>query len=57
MMCEAIEADLVGSNAIDIEKYGQLCDRFGRIAQRLGLSRLARDVGKGRTRVDRHVPG
>jgi hypothetical protein len=29
MMAEAIEADLVGSRDIDVERYGQLCDRIG----------------------------
>jgi hypothetical protein len=46
IMAEAIEANFVGSESIDVERYGQLCDRLGRLAQRLGLSRLARDVNK-----------
>jgi hypothetical protein len=45
-MAEAIEADLVGEKDIDVDRYGAICDRLGRVAQRLGLSRLARDVGK-----------
>jgi hypothetical protein len=47
IMCEAIEADLVGEKQVDVERYGMLTDRLRRLAQRLGLSRLARDVEKG----------
>jgi len=45
VMCESVEADLVSGLDVDVDRYGMLCDRIGRLAQRLGLSRLARDIG------------
>jgi hypothetical protein len=44
IMCESLEAQCVQGHPFDCELYGSLTDRLGRCLQRLGLSRLARDV-------------
>ena len=44
VQCEAIEAQGVQGNAIDLDAYGALTDRIGRAFMRLGLRRVPRDV-------------
>jgi hypothetical protein len=45
--CERMEAlSARGERELDLTAYGSAADRIGRILQRLGLSRLARDVNK-----------
>jgi hypothetical protein len=39
-----MEAEAARGEPFLPESYGQMCDRIGRIAQRLGISRLARDL-------------
>ena len=43
--CERIEARGIAGERIDLETYGQVTDRLGRAFQRIGLRRVARDVG------------
>ena len=43
--CEVMEGDAVQGKDIDLEQFGRLTDRLGRAFQRLGLKRVARDVG------------
>ncbi len=44
--CERMEAEAVrGAPGFDIDVYGMLCDRLGRLFQRLGLKRVAKKVG------------
>jgi hypothetical protein len=45
--CEKMEAAAARGEEFDSQLYGMMADRIGRIAQRLGLSRLARDVEAG----------
>jgi hypothetical protein len=45
LMAESMEADAVNGKEFNPDIFGSLCDRQGRLLQRLGLSRLARDVG------------
>ncbi len=43
--CERLEAmSARGEAGFDIELYGQICDRLGRLFGRLGLERKSRDV-------------
>lgn len=42
-VCEKMEAEAVQELAeFDIDKYGMLCDRLGRLMDRLGLKRVAK---------------
>lgn len=41
---EAMEAEAVKSGAIDLPAYGALTDQLGRVFNRLGLRRVARDA-------------
>ena len=43
--CERMEGEAAQGAEIDLEVYGTLTDRLGRALQRLGLKRVARDVG------------
>ena len=43
--CERMEGSAAAGQAIDLEVYGTLTDRLGRAFARLGLKRVARDVG------------
>jgi|SRR5215472_12134318 len=43
--CERMEGEAALGNEIDLDAYGQLTDRLGRALQRLGLKRIARDIG------------
>jgi hypothetical protein len=43
--CERMEGEAAAGQAIDLEAYGTLTDRLGRAFARLGLKRVARDVG------------
>jgi hypothetical protein len=45
LMAEAMEADACAGRDFNPDIFGSLCDRQGRLLQRLGLSRLARDMG------------
>jgi hypothetical protein len=42
---EMMEAKAIRGEAFDVGEYGVLCDRLGRLFQRIGLARVARDVG------------
>jgi hypothetical protein len=44
IMAESIEADVVRDFEFDILNYGTVCDRLRRIAETLGLQRIARPV-------------
>src|SRR5438046_875753 len=39
IVCERMEGQVVAGEEIDVEQYGQLTDRLGRIFSRLGLKR------------------
>jgi hypothetical protein len=41
---ERMEAASVRGEAFDIDSYGALCDRLGRLFQRIGLRRVPRDA-------------
>lgn len=41
---ERMEAASVRGEAFDIDAYGVLCDRLGRLFQRIGLRRVPRDA-------------
>lgn len=43
--CERMEGEAALGNEINLDAYGTLTDRLGRALQRLGLKRIARDVG------------
>jgi hypothetical protein len=43
-MAESIEADLVRERPFDLAAYGLISDRLRRIAESLGLKRVARDA-------------
>ena len=43
--CERMEGQAAAGQAIDLEAYGTLTDRLGRAFARLGLKRVARDIG------------
>jgi hypothetical protein len=43
--CERMEGEAAAGQAIDLEAYGTLTDRLGRAFARLGLKRVARDIG------------
>ena len=45
VQCEALEAKSVAGEDINLDTYGALSDRIGRAFHRLGLKRVARDVG------------
>ena len=45
VQCEAMEAKAVAGEEIDVDRYGSLSDRIGRAFHRLGLKRVARDIG------------
>lgn len=40
-----MEGSAAAGQAIDLEAYGMLTDRLGRAFARLGLKRVARDIG------------
>lgn len=42
---ELMEAEAVGTGGIDLQAYGSLTDQLGRVFNRLGLRRVAREVG------------
>ena len=42
--CEKMEGEAAAGNEIDLDVYGQLTDRLGRVFHRLGLKRQPRDV-------------
>jgi len=42
--CEMMEGLAVAGKAIDIELFGSITDRLGRVFQRLGLRRKQRDI-------------
>lgn len=42
--CEKLEAKAVAGKEIDLEAFGKLTDRIGRVFQRLGLKRQPKDV-------------
>jgi hypothetical protein len=42
--CEEMEAESVAGQRMDLELYGKLTDRLGRVLQRLGIERTPRDV-------------
>jgi len=44
IMAEAIEADVVRDLEFDILNYGTVCDRLRRIAETLGVVRIAKHV-------------
>jgi hypothetical protein len=44
VQCEAMEANSIAGEAIDIDTYGQLSDRIGRACQRLGLKRVPKEI-------------
>jgi hypothetical protein len=41
---ERLEAMSIRGEAFDLDAYGVLCDRLGRLLQRIGLHRVPRDV-------------
>jgi hypothetical protein len=43
--CEKMEGQAAAGGEINLETYGALTDRLGRTFQRLGLKRVARDIG------------
>lgn len=43
--CERMEGEAALGNEINLDAYGTLTDRLGRALQRLGLKRIARDLG------------
>ena len=44
IQCEEMEARGVLGERIDLELFGRLTDRLGRVLQRLGIKRVPRDV-------------
>jgi hypothetical protein len=42
--CEKLELQAVSGETIDLDTFGQLTDRLGRVFGRLGLKRVAHDV-------------
>jgi hypothetical protein len=42
--CERLEGEAAAGMSIDLELYGRLTDRLGRVFQRLGLERRAKPV-------------
>jgi hypothetical protein len=42
--CEKLEGELAQGRDVDLETYGQMCDRLGRCFNRLGLKRQAKDI-------------
>jgi hypothetical protein len=49
IMCERLEGEAAAGRDIDLDVYGQMCDRVGRCFHRLGLRRQARDVSPAPT--------
>jgi hypothetical protein len=47
VICESMEADAVANRPFNIEMFGMLCDRLGRLFGRLGLERMSRDITAG----------
>jgi hypothetical protein len=43
--CERMENEAASTGKMDIDLYGTLCDRLGRALDRIGLKRVARDIG------------
>ena len=39
VMCEKLEGEIAQGGDVDLEQYGQMCDRLGRCFNRLGLKR------------------
>jgi hypothetical protein len=44
VQCEVMEADAANGREINLDTYGQLTDRLGRVLSRLGIKRQPRDV-------------
>jgi hypothetical protein len=44
VQCEVMEAEAANGGEIDLDTYGQLTDRLGRVLSRLGIRRQPRDV-------------
>jgi hypothetical protein len=44
IMAESMECNAVGNKPFDVDLYGQLTDRLGRLFGRLGLERKSKDV-------------
>jgi hypothetical protein len=44
VLCEDVESKIAMGGAVDLTAYGPLCNNMSRIAQRLGLNRVAKDV-------------
>jgi hypothetical protein len=44
IQCELMEARGAIGEEIDLDLYGQLTDRLGRVLQRIGIKRVPRDV-------------
>lgn len=47
VISESMEADAVANRPFDLEMFGMLCDRLGRLFGRLGLERMSRDITAG----------
>jgi hypothetical protein len=44
VQCELMEAGAANGREIDLEIYGKLTDRIGRVLARLGIKRQSRDI-------------
>jgi hypothetical protein len=44
LACEVMESEAANGREIDLDTYGQLTDRLGRVLSRLGIKRQPRDV-------------
>lgn len=44
VQCEVMEFEAANGRPIDLDTYGQLTDRLGRVLSRLGIKRQPRDV-------------
>ena len=44
-IAEQMEADLANGKTIDITEHAQLCSTLVRVAQRIGINRIAKEIG------------
>src|SRR5262245_48268081 len=44
VLCEEVEQKLANGGSVDLTAYSQLCNTMSRIATRLGLNRVAKEV-------------
>lgn len=42
--CEQMEVDIASGRPVNLDEYGKMCDRMGRMFTRLGLRRVAKDI-------------